>query len=276
MILLRLTRYFYIHFLTIAVFIFFILNGHIYELIISYAIMFLHECAHLTAAACIGLRVSHIAFYPFGVNLKLKNKMVDGIADEIILYAAGPAANVLMACIYIIFGERGNYYGEFFYRSNIMLFAINMLPAPPLDGGCILKKIFSYYIGEKAAHKILRCMGIISGFALTAAGAYVVYMTGYNYSVLLLSVFMLGNVFTQRQKYSSEYTRELMFYRNKKRKRTRVIVADEGEEYRDISKKFIPSAYTVVCVLDKKRKVKGLKSENEIIDEILDDKIVKK
>lgn len=274
--MLRLTRFFYIHFLTIAAFVFFLLNGHIYELIISYSIMFLHECAHLAAAVCIGLKVSHIAFYPFGVNLKLKNKMVDGIADEIILYSAGPAANAIMACLYILFGEHGEYYAEFFYKSNIMLFIVNILPVLPLDGGCILKKILTYYIGEKTAYKILRNTGIISALLFILLGGYIIYITGYNYSILLLSVFMLGNVFTQKQKYNSEYTRELMFYRNKRRKRTRMIVADEGEEYREISKKFIPSAYTVVCMLDTKRKVKGFKSENEIIDEILDDKFVKK
>ncbi len=274
--LLRITKYFYIHFLTIAAFVFFLLNGHIYELIISYSIMFLHECAHLAAAVCIGLKVSHIAFYPFGVNLKLKNKMVDGIADEIILYSAGPAANAIMACLHILFGEHGEYYAEFFYKSNIMLFIVNILPVLPLDGGCILKKILTYYIGEKTAYKILRNTGIISALLFILLGGYIIYITGYNYSILLLSVFMLGNVFTQKQKYNSEYTRELMFYRNKRRKRTRMIVADEGEEYREISKKFIPSAYTVVCMLDTKRKVKGFKSENEIIDEILDDKFVKK
>ena len=274
--MLRITKYFYIHFLTIAAFAFFLLNGHIYELIISYSIMFLHECAHLAAAVCIGLKVSHIAFYPFGVNLKLKNKMVDGIADEIILYAAGPSANAIMACLYILFGEHGEYYAEFFYKSNIMLFVVNILPVLPLDGGCILKKILTYYIGEKTAYKILRNTGIISALLFILLGGYIIYITGYNYSILLLSVFMLGNVFTQKQKYSSEYTRELMFYRNKRRKRTRMIVADEGEEYREISKKFIPSAYTVVCMLDTKRKVKGFKSENEIIDEILDDKFIKK
>ena len=45
-------------------------------LCVTYVVMILHELAHCLAAVCIGLKISHIDFYPFGVNLKLKNKLV--------------------------------------------------------------------------------------------------------------------------------------------------------------------------------------------------------
>ncbi len=48
----------------------------------------------MIAAMAIGLKVSDMTLYPFGVNLKLKNKMVYSLADEIILYLSGPLFNV--------------------------------------------------------------------------------------------------------------------------------------------------------------------------------------
>ena len=57
-------------------------------LCVTYAVMILHELAHCLAAVCIGLKISHIDFYPFGVNLKLKNKFVYSLADEIIFQRA--------------------------------------------------------------------------------------------------------------------------------------------------------------------------------------------
>ena len=50
-------------------------------LCVTYAVMILHELAHCLAAVCTD-KISHIDFYPFGVNLKLKNKFVYSLADE--------------------------------------------------------------------------------------------------------------------------------------------------------------------------------------------------
>lgn len=268
--MLRVSRYIYIHFLTIAMFAVFYLNGHIKELVISYSIMLIHELAHLIAAAGIGLKVSHIALYPFGVNLRLKNKIVDTIADEIILYAAGPAANAVMASAALIIGRGApSYYLSFFYRANIILLIINLLPAAPLDGGCILKKLLAYRFGGAAADRTARILSAVFSFMLLGAGVCVLYMTGYNYSVMLLAVFMIGSVFTQKEKYSAEYLKELMFYKNKSRRRVRLMTADAEESAEEISKRFIPSAYSIICMLDKNDKVRALKSESEVVEEIL-------
>ena len=80
----------YIHFLTIALFAVCYITGKLETLFITYLIMFIHEIAHLLAAIGIGLKPARIIFFPFGVNLKLKNKLVYSLSDEIILYIAGP------------------------------------------------------------------------------------------------------------------------------------------------------------------------------------------
>ena len=89
----------YVHFLTVLLFSVCYITGKLETFFITYLIMFIHETAHLAAAMTIGLKPSHMVFYPFGVNLRLKNKSVGSVADEIILYAAGPLANILMAVL---------------------------------------------------------------------------------------------------------------------------------------------------------------------------------
>ena len=48
-------------------------------------------------------------------------------------------------------------------------------------------------------------------------GIYVMYITKFNFSVLLFSALMIGNIFTQSEKYNVDLTKTLMF-NNKKEK----------------------------------------------------------
>lgn len=260
----------YIHFLTIALFITFFLNGHITELCAAYFSMLLHELAHLVSAYLIGLQVSHISLYPFGVNLKLKNKITARLSEDVILYLSGPAINLLIALASIYFYE---YMQDavYLYRVNIILCAMNLLPVLPLDGGCILKRILSGTVGVRRAHMILKGISTVLAIAMMLIGIYAVVHTGYNYSVMVIAVFMIGNIFTQHEKYNTEYIRELMFYRNKPLKRIRITAAYDDCDYRDIAKDFLPLHYSLVCTLDKNGKIKEFKSEQEVIEKILKD-----
>ena len=68
--------------------------------------------------------------------------------DMIFVAAAGPAANMLMAIVWVLFDNVLRFFGsqeEFFYlvaqagvNINLVLMALNLLPIPPLDGGRIM------------------------------------------------------------------------------------------------------------------------------------------
>lgn len=261
----------YVHFMTIAMFIFFCLNGHIAELSYAYISMLIHETAHLIAAKSIGLCVSHISLYPFGVNLKLKNKLLANIADEMILYLSGPIMNLIIAFIAVILRNKISSAGYLYYI-NILLFVVNMLPVVPLDGGCIMKGVISARIGTIRANKVMKGIAAVITAMLIFAGIYAVHITGYNYSILLFAVFILGNIFTQREKYNTEYLRELMFYKEKPLKNIKLTAAYTDEDKRDIAKKFMPGAYSIVCELDRKGKINRFLTETEIIEKIFEEK----
>lgn len=238
---------------------------------IVYGVMTLHELSHLLAAKMIGLRAAYIAFHPFGVNLKLKNKLICRLSDEIILYFAGPLCNIVLACAALLmFRFYPNPWLRFFYGSNIMLFVMNMLPVVPLDGGMVLKKLLMYRVGYKAAGRVMTAVSVLLGTALFVLGAYVLYVTQFNYSVLFISVFLLGNAFTQKEKYNVDYVKELMFYKDKRTKRVRHCIESITEDYRRIAKNFNLNAYSVVYFLSDKGKIEKIMTETEIIDKILE------
>ena len=160
--MIKITNYLRVNVLTIALFVFCIIFNKADMLCVTYAVMILHELAHCLAAVCIGLKISHIDFYPFGVNLKLKNKLVYSLADEMILYFSGPFCNILFALIaMIVYSRYPNESVKFFYISNTMLFCMNMIPSVPLDGGILLKKIIAYRLGYNSANKIMTVISAV-------------------------------------------------------------------------------------------------------------------
>ena len=108
--------------------------------------------------------------------------------------------------------------------------------------------------------------------ALFAIGIYAVYITGYNYSVMLLAAMLLGNVFTVKEKFNVDFLKELMFYAQKNKnicgKGVRVIAAHNTDAYRDIAKHFCSGRRYIVCFTDKNGHITDVKTELEIMDEL--------
>lgn len=261
----------YINPLTIVMLAVCYITRHLEIFYITYGVMTLHELSHLLAAKIIGLRPAYIAFHPFGVNLKLKNKLICRLSDEIILYLAGPFCNILLACLSIaVFQIYPNPWLRFFYGSNIMLFIMNMLPVVPLDGGIVLKKLLMYRTGYKNAGRIMTAVSAVIAAALLALGIYVLYVTRFNYSVLFLAVFLCGNIFTQKEKYNVDYVKELMFYKTKHSKRVRHHIRNSGTDYKAAAKDFNSGSYSVVYFLNGDGKIDKIMTETEIIDKILE------
>lgn len=147
---------------------------------------------------------------------------------------------------------------------------MNMLPAVPLDGGIILKKILTYKLGSKSAGGIMTVISAVIAVAEVALGVYVVWQTKMNFSILLFSVLMIGNIFTQKEKYNTDFLRELMFHEKKDKKRVRHIIADNDESYEQIARRFNISDYGVVYVTNSDGKILKTLTETEIIKKLVD------
>lgn len=272
-VLIKVTKYLYIHILSVLLFVICIITDSVKILGVTYAVMVLHEAAHTLAAVCIGLKISHITIYPFGVNLKLKNKLIYSLSDEIILYISGPMCNAVFALVAMWLYK--NYPSDglhFFYISNITLFVMNMLPALPLDGGFILKKILIKLFGHNSANKIMLAVTGVVSAAVLAVGVYVFIVSRYNFSVILFSMLIVGNVFTQKEKYDIDFVKELMFHAKKKPHKTNHVIS-ENTEYKDLIKQFDLNRYNIVYITDKNGKITDIMTETQIINHLIDTNI---
>ncbi len=267
--MIRITKFLYIHILTVLLFIYCYITRRLELLAMSYGIMLAHELFHLAAALFIGLRPASLALYPFGVNLRLKNKLVYGLADEIILYLAGPFSNILMALLGAIFFP----WQQGFYGMNLCLFVLNMLPVLPLDGGVVLKKLLMHRLGQRRAERIMAGVswGII--LLLAAFGAVTALKSRFNFSVCFFVLFLLGNIFTSREKYNIDFIKELMFYQEKGRqfqnKRVKTVMLRKGDPYRELAKTFTLGSYYIIFVVDGQGEIDDILTESQLMRSIL-------
>ncbi|MCX7715687.1 MAG: hypothetical protein N2171_08180 [Clostridia bacterium] len=269
--IIKLAKWLYISPLTILLFALCFITRKLEVLFITYLIMLLHELAHLCAALLIGLMPSYIAIYPFGVNLRLKNKIVYSLADEIIVYLSGPFLNIMLALAATIANAKlENIWLSDFITKNLALFLINMLPIVPLDGGTIIKKILMHKIGFKRAQTVMKSISAILAACMAALAAALIYQSKFNFSIVFLCVFLIANIFTQKEKYNMDFINELMFYKEKcinyKNKKIKFILAKKDDNIRKLAENFTRSSFFIIFLLDNDGKVDDILTENELMD----------
>jgi stage IV sporulation protein FB len=234
-------------------------TGNLLNYILAYAVMAAHECAHLIAALCIGLKPDSITLAPFGVQLRLKNKIVRSLADEIILYSAGPLLNAVLAVIMLITGHIT------LYRMNTALMIMNLLPIIPLDGGVILKRIISNKFGKHTSQIVLKCVSVcfcMVFFILTAAS---IYRGTINFTMLIMLFFLFGNFITSQELYDVDFINALSS--KKRTNKARLVIIDDKNTVLNAAKQISTENTIIGAVIDKNGKVSNLLSEEEIIEQ---------
>ena len=96
-----------------------------------------HECGHLLLLFALRDAPQRIVFGLFGVRIERAQTVHLSYIQEIAVYAAGPAANLLLAGILLPFSAKLPRLRRA-VRVNLLLAGFNLLPLPPMDGGGIL------------------------------------------------------------------------------------------------------------------------------------------
>ena len=247
--------------LTVVLFAILAFLGNIRLYILTYFIMALHEFAHLVAAVCIGLKAESVTFSPFGVHLRLDNKIINSLADEIILYSAGPLVNAFFALAALRFGWVD------VFRLNVVLFIMNIMPVMPLDGGMITTRLLSYKLGRKRAKEILTAFSVIIGCILLGFFVYSVFIKRINLSVFIIAVFFIGNILTSKEMYNTDFINALSC-RRKTSNRVKLVLINDTYSVSDAIREISPAYSTMAVELNEKDEVKRILSEKEILNYI--------
>lgn len=270
--MIKVNKFIYIHITTVILLVLCWFNRQLEMLAVSYAVITLHETAHLIAALAVGLKPSKLIFYPFGVNLRLKSNIVFGLAEEVILYLSGPLFNAAAALAVLPFKNRGAPF-LLFYLNNAALFFFNILPILPMDGGMTVKKILLRKIGAAKTDKLLKTVSALSVMLIASAEIYAAACGKFNFSMMFTLLFLTGNLFTNKEKYNMNFVRELAFCDKKNDfefKKSKVYVVKHGVDYRKLAENFAGEEYCIVFCENEDGKIDKLKTKREIVESLLE------
>lgn len=161
--------------------------------LMSVLALLLHETAHVVTAMAFDIPIYAVTFLPFGGVANMDRDSMPPQA-EVCIASAGPLFSILLAglsamCCDLFPGVRSNLTPFLYY--NLILAAVNFLPALPLDGGRIFRAYLSQRMLKKKATAIAAVLGIIFGAVLLGACAYLYSVHIRNLILPMMGAFLL-------------------------------------------------------------------------------------
>jgi Zn-dependent protease/CBS domain-containing protein len=176
------------------------LNPFILGVVVSLALFFcvlVHELAHCIVAARRGIKINSITLLILGGVSSIENEVPDP-RDELPMSLAGPVtslglavlswATVLAAVRFIPYPPVGGvvvFLFGYLALLNLILFAFNLLPAFPMDGGRVLRAWLAKRMPLPRATKIAADVGKVFAAVFIIVGLF-----SLNFILLIIGVFI--------------------------------------------------------------------------------------
>lgn len=156
----------------------------------------IHEFGHLLTMSAVGNKPQAVRLEITGMNIKRTQSIKISTKNELAIALGGPLANAVIftiCCFVICF-----YQNEFVLTVaciNLILMTFNLLPVKRLDGGMALYFLLSRRFDAELCSKILKITSIIFITIIYAWGIYVFISSGYNFSVIIIAIFLTLSMF---------------------------------------------------------------------------------
>jgi Zn-dependent protease/CBS domain-containing protein len=153
-------------------------------IVLLFACVLAHEFGHIFAARRYGIRTPDVTLWPIGGVASLE-RIPDKPSEELVVALAGPAVNVVIALVLILFlgtsldgaaaVEIENPRASILARlaaANIFLVVFNMIPAFPMDGGRVLRALIAMRRSHAEATRIAARIGQVAAFGFALVGLF--------------------------------------------------------------------------------------------------------
>lgn len=242
--------------------------------LISWTLALLHEGAHLWVGTRLGISFSGISFLPFGVCARLKEPVIKSPGKEILTALAGPLSSLLIGWLFrVLLTPFPSAYLQYAMVSSFSLGILNLLPCLPLDGGRMLRAILTHCSDAITAWKITAYISRVLTGIILCIGIYLLLTSAFQFSLLFIGVFLLGNLASEQKGISHQALRELLYYKEKPAQdsftRTDFLSASSDFPARKLLRKLSYHKYYCVQVLDHHQRIQKTLTESEILDALL-------
>ncbi len=237
-------------------------------LAISYTITAIHEFAHILAAKMCGIKIDGVEILPFGITMRMKEGCIRNTGDEIKIALAGPMSNFMI--FYLTFGFYYGAFKDYIMTASIVMGLFNLIPVLPLDGGRILRALLVKREGHIRGAAIAMRLTNILAVIIIICGLWVLYITKFNFSFLLIGVFLAANLTEEKRRVEEIVMKDILYSRrkllNQGSSAGNVIVAMYNEKAKNILKLLSYDRYCVIDITDSNMRILRTVSETELIE----------
>lgn len=178
---------------------------------VAYLSAILHEAAHIACARAASVSVSRIELYPFGISARLKSGYIQSSEKEFLIAFAGPALSLLLywVCIILYRFIKPEFF-KFGADINLCLCLVNLIPILPLDGGRMVKSLLTARFGIIRAYNFSIKLSRVLIILLLICAGIIFFVSDFNFSLILISAFLLQNLCCEQQAVSTITLREIL------------------------------------------------------------------
>lgn len=158
----------------------------------------IHEAGHMLALYGCGVRGSRMVVHPYGVEL-CRREGWSSYRQDVCIYAMGPLFSLgagLLSLHWVDAAMPDTFF--YFCGINFALFAINLFPVSQLDGGRIVEALLKQHCAYDLAERLMCVISLCAIVVILAAGVLVLFVTGYNISLLAVGGYLLMSWLAER------------------------------------------------------------------------------
>ena len=246
--------------------------------LISWVIAAVHEITHIMVGKRLGIEFSGISVQPFGMCARLKKPIIKSPTREIITALSGPICNfVIFLCCLLIKEYSEKEYLDYTIFASASMGVINLLPCLPLDGGRVLRAILTIGSDAISAYQTTMRISRVVSLIILSVGVYLLLTATFQFSLILIGVFLVGNLCTEQKNISHQTLREILYCKEKlepdKLNNASLLVANQSLPARVILRKLSYHKFYIVEVLDKNKNVVAHLTESRILESVLNNSV---
>ena len=145
------------------------------------AAVIIHEAAHFTAGAALGLKTETVTLSPLGADIKYRG--VIPYKTETALALSGPLVSIIAA-----FAARFISYD--FFTVSLIYGLLNLLPVPCFDGGRALNALVFLFAPYRTADVICSVISTVFLILLYLFSVFILFYTSFNASLLFICAYI--------------------------------------------------------------------------------------
>ncbi|OPJ63763.1 M50 family metallopeptidase [Clostridium oryzae] len=171
------------------------------QLFLAFIMVLMHETVHYIAAVLLGYSGFDVTILPIGAVLSLREIDEASPIEDLIISISGPIFNIVVA-VAAYYLELAIGFGnlKLFIETNITLGLFNLIPAFPLDGGRILRDIFSIKMVYRKANKLTVNISIILGFLILSCFIFLFFCGHRIYNIGIIAVFIIISSYKEKER----------------------------------------------------------------------------